>query len=72
MADDVDRAQAREQAQRDDALGSRIQPIGPGRADCIICGDPIPQGRRDAVKGVATCVDCQCAAERRKRGFRPR
>lgn len=25
---------------------------------CVDCGDPIPEGRRKALKGVRLCVDC--------------
>lgn len=26
---------------------------------CLECGDPIPEGRRQAVRGVKYCVECQ-------------
>lgn len=26
--------------------------------ECVECGDSIPQGRREAVKGVQLCVEC--------------
>lgn len=31
---------------------------------CEDCGEPIPQARREAILGCATCVDCQADRER--------
>jgi phage/conjugal plasmid C-4 type zinc finger TraR family protein len=38
---------------------------GPGEPECVVCGDDIPQARRDAVPGVRTCVACQSARDSR-------
>ncbi len=34
-------------------------PEGPGAEFCEECGDPIPDGRRQALPGVRLCVVCQ-------------
>jgi phage/conjugal plasmid C-4 type zinc finger TraR family protein len=36
---------------------------GPGREDCEECGEPIPEGRRQAVPGVRLCLACQAARD---------
>lgn len=36
---------------------------GTARADCLDCGEPIPEARRQAVPGVSRCVACQEAHE---------
>ncbi len=35
------------------------QPSGESAVDCIDCGEPIPEARRQALQGVQRCVDCQ-------------
>ncbi|MFD1880341.1 DksA/TraR family C4-type zinc finger protein [Paracoccus pacificus] len=35
------------------------RPRGESLAECEECGEPIPQGRREAVPGVRLCVACQ-------------
>ena len=37
--------------------------------DCDDCGEPIPQGRRDAVPGVRLCVACQSGLDRQRTTF---
>lgn len=51
----------------EDALArSRQQlPDGESAEHCDECGEPIPQARRDAIRGVRFCIGCQ--AERDKR-----
>lgn len=50
-----------------DALASARarMPVGPGRADCEECGEPIPEARRKALPGARTCVACQSARDKR-------
>lgn len=36
---------------------------GTGPHYCIDCADPIPQARREAVRGCERCTDCQTLAE---------
>ena len=40
-------------------------PSGQSARECDDCGEPIPAKRREALKGVRTCIGCQ--AERDKR-----
>lgn len=67
MADEIDRAQARDEELRADALakwrGSRADSAGAARSTCIHCGEPIPAARRLAVPGVRFCVECQTDLE---------
>ena len=66
MVDEVDRAQALEQAHRDQAhrirclrlFGPRAQITQTG-TDCLHCGDPIDFVRRAVQPGCAFCVFCQ-------------
>lgn len=54
IADAVQRARAR--------LGG-----GESLTHCAECGEPIPEGRRQAVPGVRRCVACQEAADAEQR-----
>ena len=64
MADIADIANDIEQARIQRILSSRPQPIDQVSAmDCEECGAPIPQARRLALPGVATCVHCQTLNE---------
>lgn len=50
----------------DDAVSlarSRL-PQGESAEYCDSCGEPIPQGRRDALPGVRLCVSCQTERDR--------
>lgn len=40
-------------------------PTGEGEANCLECGEEIPEGRRRALPGVRTCIACQSARDRR-------
>lgn len=64
----MDRAQAREEEMRQDALDerSRRSPAADGEsaAECTECGQAIPAERRKALPGVKTCVECQRDLER--------
>jgi phage/conjugal plasmid C-4 type zinc finger TraR family protein len=51
---------------RDGVLRARARmPAGEGETHCAECGDEIPQGRRNALPGVRTCVACQSARDGR-------
>lgn len=71
MTDLWDRATAREEALRDDALAEQAR-RDPTRGktfldsarNCRVCDEAIPEKRRRAVPGVQTCVDCQNDLER--------
>lgn len=40
------------------------KPVPPSATDCAECGDEIPEGRRQAIKGVQLCTECQQLTER--------
>jgi phage/conjugal plasmid C-4 type zinc finger TraR family protein len=65
--DEVDQAQALEEAQRQDALRRLRPPRAANRKvrprDCVRCGDPIPLRRLRAVPDTEHCIDCQAAVE---------
>ena len=66
--DAYDTAQALELKQRDQAeakaaaLASARQQ-GIGSDICVLCEDPIPEGRRLAAPHANTCLDCQSELE---------
>lgn len=63
MADEIDRAQEREQFDRDLALRAVVGNHGQGRAECA-CGEGISQLRQGL--GAVRCLDCQTDHERRR------
>ena len=71
MADSIDLANENTQRRLDAALASRAR-IGvmPSLTHCDDCGDAIPEARRAALPGVATCVDCQAFNEHKAKGIR--
>lgn len=68
MTDVFDRAQAREEEMRQDALADQARhaqlPAGDSAERCVWCAEPIPNARRQALPGVQTCIDCQSDIER--------
>ncbi len=49
----------------DAVLAARARiPAGESEMHCIHCGDDIPEGRRQAVPGVRTCIACQSGRDR--------
>ncbi len=68
MSDPIDRAQEREQEMRQDALADQARraqiPAGDSAEFCAVCEQPIPEGRRLALPGVQTCIECQEDLER--------
>ena len=74
MPDAIDFAQEHEQNLREDALKLQARRAGAVGTDarksrrfCVEYGDPIPQQRRNALPGVATCVSCQEDFEKQKK-----
>ena len=65
MADDIDRAGERIDAEM--AARLRVLPTFnmPSLLDCQACGEEIPSKRRD-IGGVTRCVDCQNHFEGRR------
>jgi len=57
------------QDQIDDTIADAVKaararmPAGESETHCAECGEPIPEGRRSAVPGVRTCVECQSARD---------
>lgn len=53
------------QEQIDDSVTDAVaaararMPRGPSAKWCDVCGEEIPEKRREAVPGVRTCVECQ-------------
>ena len=69
MSDDIDRAQAREEEMRSDALAehdrrAHSQLMHAAATHCA-CGMAIPEKRRRALPGVLTCIECQRDIEKR-------
>ena len=48
------------------AARARISGGGEGSTHCDECGDPIPEGRRRALPGARTCVQCQSSRDTRR------
>lgn len=67
MTDVFDRAQEREEEFRQDALADQARqaqlPTGESAKVCKWCDLPIPDDRREAIRGVQTCIDCQTDIE---------
>lgn len=59
-------AAEQEEAERQRAIARRVQYQGVSAHECEECGEPIPQGRREALPGVQTCVSCQHLLEVRR------
>lgn len=66
MADDADRAQELELAERQSALQRHRlrlvdvpRPDAQGRRLCVDCGNPIPKARLDAMPAATRCIECQ-------------
>ena len=57
------------QDQIDDTVADAVMsaraglPAGEGAEDCEECGELIPEGRRRALPGTRTCVQCQSARD---------
>ena len=60
------------QDQIDDTVADAVKiararlPVGESETHCVECGEEIPEGRRRAVPGVRTCVECQSARDARQ------
>lgn len=74
MVDVCDRATAREEELRADALDARRRAqeaiaARPSAQTCERCDEPIPTARQRAVLGVQLCVSCQRAFELHRKRF---
>ncbi|PXY93060.1 TraR/DksA family transcriptional regulator [Gilliamella apis] len=63
MRDIVDQANDLAQLELDNLLANRQTFAGESAKDCIGCGEPIPEKRRQLLKGCQLCVDCQSLKE---------
>lgn len=65
MPDDIDRDQEFNEHQLEAMIEkSRLKAaVTPSLFYCRLCGDPIPDKRRQTLPGVTTCIDCQTQIE---------
>ncbi|WP_445620628.1 TraR/DksA family transcriptional regulator [Kushneria sp. Sum13] len=71
MADSIDLANENSQRHLEAALASRARMATmPSLTHCEDCDEPIPEARRNAVPGVATCIECQSINEHKSKGIR--
>ena len=68
MPDEIDRDQEFNEQRLEEfiALARLKTAKTPSLPFCRMCGEPIPDKRRQTLPGVATCIDCQSEAERRR------
>jgi phage/conjugal plasmid C-4 type zinc finger TraR family protein len=67
MADIADCAYISEMGYLQDCLAAAheaAEVAGASLTHCEICGEPIPEARRQAVPGVRLCIECQEDMER--------
>jgi len=60
---------------KDGLLHARSRlPSGESESHCVMCGEEIPEKRRQALPGVKTCVQCQSERDKRpaNQGFNRR
>lgn len=65
MRDIIDQANDLAQLELDNLLANRQIFTGESANDCIECGEPIPEKRRQLLKGCQLCIDCQSLKELR-------
>jgi phage/conjugal plasmid C-4 type zinc finger TraR family protein len=70
MADEIDIAQERIEADMAQRIATRTVYTGISAKECEECSEEIPEGRRNAVKGVKLCVACAERAALVKQGVR--
>jgi len=66
MPGDGDYARDYSQTMVDAGVEGRVRYTGESASECIECGNPIPQARREALPGVELCVGCQAVSEARR------
>lgn len=76
MTDLIDRAQEREQIDRDLAIEAARGPFArlgdtpwETATECLECGEILPEARRQAVPGVMLCCECQRKQELRGKRY---
>jgi phage/conjugal plasmid C-4 type zinc finger TraR family protein len=69
MADEIDIAQERIEADIAHRIASRTVYTGISATECD-CGEEIPEGRRQAIPGVRLCASCQSISDLKAKGVR--
>lgn len=69
MADEIDIAQERIEADMAHRIATRTVYTGISATECD-CGEPIPEGRRVAIPGVQLCVGCAERVALKKSGVK--
>lgn len=69
MADDIDIAQERIEADMAHRIATRTVYTGISAEECE-CGEEIPEGRRQAIPGARLCASCQNLADLKGKGVR--
>ncbi|OCG24640.1 conjugal transfer protein TraR [Gilliamella sp. wkB108] len=64
MRDVIDRANDLAQLELDNLIANRKTFQGESATHCIECDEPIPEKRRQLLKGCQLCVDCQRLKEK--------
>ncbi|HAT6805126.1 TPA: TraR/DksA family transcriptional regulator [Citrobacter freundii] len=66
MADEIDRDQAFNEMSLDALIASaRLKPTySISCYYCQLCGEPVPEKRRQTLPGVSTCICCQTEHEK--------
>ncbi|HHH1032299.1 TPA: TraR/DksA family transcriptional regulator [Yersinia enterocolitica] len=69
MPDEIDRDQEFNEQRLEEMIEqNRFKPATtPSLHYCHLCGEPIPEKRRQTLQGVTTCTECQTIIERRQR-----
>jgi len=73
--DNIDRAQKTNDLNLDIALSAQravadaSRASGISLAECVDCGDEIPEARQAASPGCTRCIECQEQFEKQKRNF---
>lgn len=63
MKDIIDQANDLAQLELDNLIANRQTFTGESAIDCIECDEPIPEKRRQLIKGCQLCIDCQSLKE---------
>ncbi|WP_321374335.1 TraR/DksA C4-type zinc finger protein [Pseudomonas extremaustralis] len=70
MADICDEAEVVIQEALNRSLSQITRYTGVSATECVECGEVIPEGRREAVKGVTLCAPCAEREALAKKGVR--
>ncbi|QYM96563.1 TraR/DksA family transcriptional regulator [Dickeya ananatis] len=69
MPDEIDRDQEFNEQRLEEMIEqNRFKPASTSSLYyCRLCGEPIPEQRRQTLPGVTTCTECQAIIEQRQR-----